>query len=436
MEGVGSPPRFVTISTSTLQIRVKSDSRSPSRSPVRPETGFARSSSARYSRKDDSGAIANKTGNVLHIPRTTGRAGTRSLSPKPDRVSTYSGPPPPSPNSGAKFASGHPFLPTRAPTPPQQLSSSCCSAEDDAGCDSGTGSGCKPVFRSEFQLLEPIEERRAPKPISVVSRVANLSPNRSLSEPGKVRAASRSPNRLDPNQGKFGGRAASGSSPGPSRGRKTETTGDKNRSVSASPNRNASPSPCRLGAVSPSTFATTFSKHVTSPTFLGKYARESNNNNNNSSSIKEPQHRIAKPTFQLTPPCARKFGTATMSAERSDSPDRVRNNSSNNNNNNGNSSIAGTLLSAAATTTAFHLENNNNNNNSFKPMTPPAQRKLGTSSPVPQTLPPNDPRLSYPFCPYKSDTDEARHSSGRIARIISGLGIGFFRLWAYTRLLW
>jgi hypothetical protein len=143
------------------------------------------------------------------------------------------------------------------------------------------------------------------------------------------------------------------------------------------------------------------------------YNREANNNNNSSSKNinKEPQQRIVKPTFQLTPPCGRKFGTTTMN-----------NNNNNNGGSNNHSSIAGTLLSAAATTSAFQLENNNNN---VKPMTPPAQRKLGTSSPVPQaqaqtqaaTLPSNDPRLSYPFCPYKAEGDEERHSSGRTASL-------------------
>jgi hypothetical protein len=100
-----------------------------------------------------------------------------------------------------------------------------------------------------------------------------------------------------------------------------------------------------------------------------------------------------------------------MSADRSDSPDRLKNNNSNNNH----SSIAGTLMSVAATTATFHLENNNNNG---KIMTPPASRKFGTSSPVPQTLPPNDPLLSYPFCPYKMSSDEDS-MPGRASQILT-----------------
>jgi hypothetical protein len=59
-------------------------------------------------------------------------------------------------------------------------------------------------------------------------------------------------------------------------------------------------------------------------------------------------------------------------------------------------------------TTSFHAENSSSGRSPA--MTPPATRKLGTSSPVPQTLPPSDPRLSYPFCPYKVETDPGRNS--------------------------
>jgi hypothetical protein len=145
---------------------------------------------------------------------------------------------------------------------------------------------------------------------------------------------------------------------------------------------------------------------VTSPSFLGKVARESNNNNNNNvvksntTTNNNTKDRIVKPAFQLTPPCGRKFGTATMSAERSGSPDPVNKNSQH-------SALAGALQSAAATTSGF-FENNNNNKT---PMTPPALRKFGTVSPAaPPTLSPTDPLLSYPFCPYKVEPEQ---TSGR-----------------------
>ena len=107
--------------------------------------------------------------------------------------------------------------------------------------------------------------------------------------------------------------------------------------------------------------------------------------------------------------------------DRSDSPDRVKGNA------NSHSSITGTLLSAtAATTSAFHQENNNNEVKAVAStvmMTPPAQRKLGTSN---QTVSPNDPRLSYPFCPYKvennvdddDDDGEVSLCSGKTIRLL------------------
>jgi len=465
MDGSITPPRFVTLSTSSLQIQIKSPAatRSPSRSPVRSTSGFVRSSSARYSRKDDLMTSQKCCENELLAPpkaiRTTGsRTGTRSLSPRPDRASGYSGPPPPSPNSGARFGSGFPFLPTRAPTPPQQLSSAPDHQDVDPEISDPESDRTSDVLKSvsrqlnkevtpkEFSVLDPIEEK------VLVNRNSNptlrptaLTPNRGRSESGKPRLAVPSPNRLGTNSDAAKPRSVSSSpnriggntkatsisvSLSPCRGRSADNTSGKQRSVSPSPSRfvsgtsrSTSPNPCRLGAVSPSTFATSFSQHVTSPTFLGKYTREANNNKantntntntNNNNNNKDPQQqRIVKPIFQLTPPCGRKFGTATMSADRSDSPDRVKNNNSNNNH----SSIAGTLMSVAATTATFHLENNNNNNNG-KIMTPPASRKFGTSSPVPQTLPPNDPLLSYPFCPYKMSSDEDS-MPGRASQILT-----------------
>ena len=428
MEGSITPPRFVTLATSSLQIRIKTPniSRSPSRSPVR-SGGFVRSSSARYSRKDDIDAGYDSELQKLLAPPTSsftrppGRTGTRSLSPRPDRVSGYSGPPPPSPNSGARFGTGFPLLPTRAPTPPQSISRSVSEPEhkeeDQTECDrtsetlrtvssnlsqisSANGSnGPTKMTSLHVSLSRRKTETGSARPISpspnklgpTLSKQTSLSPNRGRADAPateKVRPISPSPNRLGVTKS-----ASHQTSLSPNRGRPT---------ASGAQPRSLSPSPCRLGAVSPSTFATSFSKHVTSPSFLGKVARENNNNNNtivksNGSSNNNTKDRIVRPAFQLTPPCGRKFGTATMSAERSGSPDQVNKNSQH-------SAFAGTLLTAAATTASFF--ENNNNNNSKNPMTPPALRKFGTVSPAPQTLSPTDPLLSYPFCPYKVEPEQ------------------------------
>ncbi len=434
MERSTTPPRFVTLATSSLQIRIKTPniSRSPSKSPVRSGGGFVRSSSARYSRKDDVDAGYDSELQKLLAPptssfnRTPGRTGTRSLSPRPDRVSGYSGPPPPSPNSGARFGSGFPLLPTRAPTPPQSLFRSVSEPEhreeEETECDR-TSETLRTVSSNLSQINSSNGSNGPTKMTSL-----HLSPSRGKEETksGTARPISRSPNRL-------GTTLTKQTSLSPSRGRADAPATGKVRPISPSPNRlgvaksashqtsispnrgrptasatqprSLSPSPCRLGAVSPSTFATSFSKHVTSPSFLGKVARENNNNNTivkSNSSSSNTKDRIVKPAFQLTPPCGRKFGTATMSAERSGSPDHVNKNSQH-------SAFAGTLLTAAATTASF-FENNNNNNNKT-PMTPPALRKFGTVSPAPQTLSPTDPLLSYPFCPYKVEPEQI---SGRI----------------------
>lgn len=116
---------FETLSTSSLQIRVKKSSCQQQRNPV------LRSSSMRQSRLDDSGLRGRPpTKNTLSVHRATN---SRSLSPRPpssygeivpvvdlwssiSSLGTHSAtrPPPPSP-------SGSGLLPTRSPTPPLQV---------------------------------------------------------------------------------------------------------------------------------------------------------------------------------------------------------------------------------------------------------------------------------------------------------------------------
>lgn len=110
-------PRFETVSTSTLQIRVKVP-RSPSPSLRPTTTSVTRSSSMRQSRLESKPPTAST--NTLSASRAYKTS--RSLSPRPPRSSgDTSRPPPPSPSG---------LLPTRSPTPPknwsQSLRSTCC----------------------------------------------------------------------------------------------------------------------------------------------------------------------------------------------------------------------------------------------------------------------------------------------------------------------
>ena len=111
---------FETVSTSSLQIRVKIP-RSPSPSPtVRSErNSVLRSSSMRASRLDQPPRGCTHTtaaSNTLSV-RPSAYKTSRSLSPRPPRLETTSPetrPPPHSPSSGF-------CLPTRAPTPPSKF---------------------------------------------------------------------------------------------------------------------------------------------------------------------------------------------------------------------------------------------------------------------------------------------------------------------------
>ncbi len=104
---------FETVSTSSLQIRVKVP-RSPSPSCIRGQPSVLRSSSMRQSRLEATTVANRPPKNTLSVNRS---GYSRSLSPRPlssnSSSQTTSRPPPPSP------ASGSCLLPTRSPTPPQ-----------------------------------------------------------------------------------------------------------------------------------------------------------------------------------------------------------------------------------------------------------------------------------------------------------------------------
>ena len=109
---------FETVSTSSLQIRVKIPrSPSPSVCSQQQRTSVLRSSSMRHSRSDQPPRAVHHTAttpNTLSV-RPSYKT-SRSLSPRPPRLETTSPttrPPPPSPSSG--------LLPTRAPTPPSKF---------------------------------------------------------------------------------------------------------------------------------------------------------------------------------------------------------------------------------------------------------------------------------------------------------------------------
>ena len=116
-ENQESRPRFETVSTSTLQIKVRVP-RSPS--PLAPSSSSSRSASMRPSRlecRPPPGAAAVSGGNGNQLAVSTPRSQySRSLSPRQpyQRPSEVMRPPPPSPSG---------LLPTRSPTPPNHCHS-------------------------------------------------------------------------------------------------------------------------------------------------------------------------------------------------------------------------------------------------------------------------------------------------------------------------
>ena len=101
-------PRFETVSTSALQIKVRVP-RSPSPNPMTTSTKTLRSTSttSRPSRLE-SRPPTRSAGNQLAVSSNRSQY-SRSLSPRPQRTSEVVKPPPPSPSG---------LLPTRSPTPP------------------------------------------------------------------------------------------------------------------------------------------------------------------------------------------------------------------------------------------------------------------------------------------------------------------------------
>ncbi len=182
-------PRFATVSTSSLQIQVRVPSRSPSRSPMRqrrpsspssslsrPTTAsVARSTSMRHSRRDDPPRPSGQDGNSLApvYPRSS-KTTSRSLSPRPQRPSTTSRPPPPSPSHSG-------LLPTRSPTPPKDWTKSLRSSDFSYGTHSAPTT---PV----------VQPRRLEIPVVTKSR-SSVSPSPTRISRPEVRTASKSPAR-------------------------------------------------------------------------------------------------------------------------------------------------------------------------------------------------------------------------------------------------
>ena len=101
-----STPRFETVSTSALQIKVRV-ARSPSPNPMTTKTLRSTSTTSRPSRLE-SRPPTRSNGNQLAVSSNRSQY-SRSLSPRPQRTSEVAKPPPPSPSG---------LLPTRSPTPP------------------------------------------------------------------------------------------------------------------------------------------------------------------------------------------------------------------------------------------------------------------------------------------------------------------------------
>ena len=99
-------PRFETVSTSALQIKVRV-ARSPSPNPMTTKTLRSTSTTSRPSRLE-SRPPTRSNGNQLAVSSNRSQY-SRSLSPRPQRTSEVAKPPPPSPSG---------LLPTRSPTPP------------------------------------------------------------------------------------------------------------------------------------------------------------------------------------------------------------------------------------------------------------------------------------------------------------------------------